>query len=345
MNMIYKYHEFGKYVEDIQIKIGYHFKNLELLRQAFTRKTFSERYNRQIPNNEVLEFYGDKALDFVVMKEMSEFYGSVKNGEPFLSMYDEGRLTKIKNALVCKETIAEKIKELGFHNLLIMGHSDNDYNWQPESIQEDLFEAILGAVAIDSNWEAEALTTVVEKMLHPKVYFENRIADKVNYILLIQQWYITRTGFYPQYHTGEGQTPSEKLCRLLLTIEDKLCDFEGRGKTKLEAEMAAAEQAYRYLEENNRLTSPIDIVGTPDLDRAINQLQELYQKRYIAEPQYDFLESHDDNGNSVWQCSCRVEGINYPHMWDAAHSSKKQAKKIAAFHVLSFFLNGEADTK
>ena len=125
----------------------------------------------------------------------------------------------------------------------------------------------------------------------------------------------------------------------MLTIEGKRCDFEGRGKTKLEAEMAAAEQAYRYLEENNCLTSLIDIVGTPDLDRAINQLQELYQKRCIAEPQYDFLESHDDNGNSVWKCCCRVERrveeIDRLYMWEATHSSKKQAKKIAAFHVLS----------
>ena len=42
--------------------------------------------------------------------------------------------------------------------------------------------------------------------------------------------------------------------------------------------MNAAQEAYEYLEEENELILPIDEVGEPDFDRAINQLQELYQK-------------------------------------------------------------------
>lgn len=50
----------------IQDQIGYRFKNLDLLRQAFVRRSYSEENGGE--NNEVLEFIGDKVLDFVIVK-------------------------------------------------------------------------------------------------------------------------------------------------------------------------------------------------------------------------------------------------------------------------------------
>ena len=46
---------------------GYKFKNLDLLRQAFVRKSYSKENGGE--NNEVLEFIGDKVLDFVIVKK------------------------------------------------------------------------------------------------------------------------------------------------------------------------------------------------------------------------------------------------------------------------------------
>ena len=51
---------------NIQRQIGYEFKNLDLLQQAFTRRSFSEENGGE--NNEVLEFIGDKVLDLFVVK-------------------------------------------------------------------------------------------------------------------------------------------------------------------------------------------------------------------------------------------------------------------------------------
>ena len=50
----------------IQEQIGYHFNNPDLLQQAFTRRSYSEENGGE--NNEVLEFIGDKVLDFFVVK-------------------------------------------------------------------------------------------------------------------------------------------------------------------------------------------------------------------------------------------------------------------------------------
>ena len=58
---------------------GYRFNNPGLLEQAFTRRSYSEENGGE--NNEVLEFYGDKVLDFIVVKLFSEWYG--RNGTDY----------------------------------------------------------------------------------------------------------------------------------------------------------------------------------------------------------------------------------------------------------------------
>ena len=57
----------------IQDQIGYTFNNLDLLQQAFVRRSYSQENGGE--NNEVLEFIGDKVLDFFAVKFLTEKYG------------------------------------------------------------------------------------------------------------------------------------------------------------------------------------------------------------------------------------------------------------------------------
>ena len=57
----------------IQNQIGYKFKNLDLLQQAFVRRSYSQENGGE--NNEVLEFIGDKVLDLFIVKFLIEKYG------------------------------------------------------------------------------------------------------------------------------------------------------------------------------------------------------------------------------------------------------------------------------
>ena len=69
-----------------------------------------------------------------------------------ISNYSESELTEIKKLLVQKKTLASRIDDLGLSNYLLMGHGDIIQNIGAEnSVKEDLFEAILGAIAIDCN--------------------------------------------------------------------------------------------------------------------------------------------------------------------------------------------------
>ena len=88
----------------IQEQIEYEFDEPELLRQAFTRKSYSEEHNGEY-QNEILEFYGDKALEFVVMKKLAEYYGETTLNGKYASQKTEGQLTELKKKLVCKRCL------------------------------------------------------------------------------------------------------------------------------------------------------------------------------------------------------------------------------------------------
>ena len=62
--------------DEVESQIGYDFKNRLLLQQAFTRKSYTQE-THDGENNEVLEFIGDKVLDLIVVKVLTEYYGEI----------------------------------------------------------------------------------------------------------------------------------------------------------------------------------------------------------------------------------------------------------------------------
>ena len=143
--------------EEVEQLIGYEFNNRLLLQQAFTRKSYTNE-THDCDNNEVLEFVGDKVLDLIVVKALCEYYGEINNRNEFACELNEGKLTELKKQLVESKMLAHRIDELGFAQYLIMGKGDKkNYVQEDMHVKEDLFEAILGAVAIDSNWDMKAM--------------------------------------------------------------------------------------------------------------------------------------------------------------------------------------------
>ena len=194
--------------------------------------------------------------------------------------------------------LAHRIDVLGFADYLLMGKGDIGQNAQHlDSVKEDLFEAIIGAVAIDCYWDTETLEDVVDTMLDVEYYLNNGFNDERNYVDLIQTWCQKKYGELPYY---EFYRTDDEVFDCTLNLSDEL-SFEGHGYSKREARMDAAQYAYEYLEDENELILPIDEVGEPNIDKAINQLQELFQKGYIEEPWYDFEETYDENGNQIEQ--------------------------------------------
>lgn len=359
----------------VQGQTGYTFKNPALLRQAFTRRSYSEEHGGE--NNEVLEFIGDKALDLAVVKHLIRIYGKMKadgsaapagsgaNGMPvgmneFVCSQNEGELTKIKSRMVGKNYLAKRIDELGFAQFIIMGEGDRKNKVEnAPSVKEDLFEAIIGAVALDCGWNLEEISSVVEAMLCLNDFFLSDTDD--NYVQLIQEWEEKVNHTIPLFwfHTWHGvetygmivptesgavfqKLPSRTIGRLKHLCDLKLLDslpvFRGWGESKSEARMNVCKLAYEYLlrEGYIKKTDIRDEIDGPSKEFAINQLEILARRGYFPLPKYDFSQDYDEDGNPVWQCQCRLEGFQTQH--SEKSSSKKDAKKSAALKMLLYVL-------
>ena len=175
----------------VQSSICYRFENLNLLIQAFTRKSYSEEHPGT-ENNEVLEFYGDEILDLYVTKLMYKETGKVSD-KGFVSTKTEGELTKMKAAIVNKKQLAACIQNFGFEKFLFLGNSYiQNKAYECTSVREDLFEAIIGAVAVDSNWNYEKLDEVCKNMLQMTTingYLEVLVNEKAHQLGLGQPVY------------------------------------------------------------------------------------------------------------------------------------------------------------
>lgn len=324
--------DLNDYLEDVQRQINYRFDEIELLFQAFTRRSYSQENGGA--NNEVLEFVGDRVLDFYVTKILMDKFGYQNDDGEFLTRKykTEGSLTNIKKKLVCKEMLAHRIDKLGFKDYLYMGKGDVNLNQQDEaSVKEDLFEAILGAIAIDSNWNPDDLENSVNFMLNMDHYLSNSFSDDDDYVALIQQWNQKENGEVPEYEFEELYDGGYRA-HLYLETERGRMHYYGDGDTKSEARAVVAEEAYDDLDEHDELFTIMDELPEElTLDNAINTLQELAQKGYISMPEYNMPEDqvYDNNGNPRWECTCYIRSHAFEET--AYASSKKVAKKYSAY--------------
>lgn len=330
----------------IQSKINYHFKNLQLLQQAFTRKSYSVEHS-EVQNNEVLEFYGDEILDFIVAKKLYKKFSKIVNKE-FVSQKNEGELTKLKSIIVSKESLARCIYASDFSKFLVVGKSDEQNEVEKSlSVNEDLFEAIIGAVAVDSDWNYETLEQVCETML--------QMETTNSYLTILVREKSIRLGFgepceHPmnwQVEKLEDFEPKNLYNTIYLGMDELRSSknpktgnseywidiggnkFKGIGNGALQAKLDADKKAYQFLcqEEIKRQFANIDY------DNPVSTLHELFQKNVILEVRYEFNEYHDENGNPIWNCKATLEGYG---SFSADDASKKKVKQEAANKLLHF---------
>lgn len=357
----------NEYLEFIQDQIGYNFKNSDLLEQAFVRRSYAQENGGA--DNEILEFIGDKALDIIIVKILAEKFGYMASDcddfdpeqeyDEFYCEHSEGKLTEIKKQLVQKKMLARRIDILGLADYLFMGKGDiNNHVEKEESVKEDLFEAIIGAVALDSGWNFLEIQSTVEIMLDPDSCLSEAKED--NYIEMIQNWNLKYNKIIPLFHyekssyqatwyypfNGISQTFNtfEDAFRAaenvkyycLMRLSESLPIFRGFGTSKSMARKAVCELAYNYLEKQGLLFSISDEIENPNKAEAINQLEVLARRGYFSIPTYGFKQKYDKNGNPIWMCECHIK--EYDTYYSSKSSSKKDAKKTAAFEMLKFVM-------
>ena len=338
-------------VKKIENTIGYEFSNSDLLQQAFVRRSYSEEKGGQ--NNEVLEFIGDKALDLAVIRIMMDRFGRItadkqwqefklSNPKYFKTKYSEGKFTDIKKDLVQKKALAQCMDRLGFNTELIMGKGDISQKIQDQdSVKEDLFEAIIGAVAVDCDYDMDTITDVVKTMIDFDAYFNGEdIDDNENYVGLLQTWcqknrYELPEYIYDEKYDGFG-------CTARVELDDCAYEEYGEGNSKAKARMAAAQDLYYELLDSGYGNNEIEAaIGEASYDESLRQINELVQKGLINKPRYEYDQEYDEKGNQIWSCAIYIDGvedsfINYD-------SKKKEAQKASAYEMILHLMGQDVD--
>lgn len=210
--------------------IGVIFKNKELLKQAFTHRSYlNENKDLNMEHNERLEFLGDAVLELVSTDYLYAKYPK----KP------EGDLTALRSALVNSVMLASISTELGFNKYLLLSRGESkDMGRARQFILANTFESVVGAIYMDSGYDNAR--DFIARVLLPKT---KEIEEKRLWIdakSFFQEKAQEKTGVTPSYKTLKEHGPDhDKEFTVGLYLNEQMI-AEGRGKSKQEAEQDAA---------------------------------------------------------------------------------------------------------
>ena len=216
-----------------QEKIGYQFKDEQLLRQALTHSSYAnEKHLKKLSDNERLEFLGDAVLELTSSEFLFAHY-------PKLT---EGQLTKLRASIVCEPTLAQCTEEICLGDYLLLGKGEDQTGGRTrKSILSDAMEAVIGAIYLDggfANAKEFVLKYIMTDIENKHLFYDSKTIlqevvqgehESLTYVLLEE--------------TGPDHDKSFTVGVLIGNREIST----GTGHTKKAAEQEAAYQALLIL--------------------------------------------------------------------------------------------------
>lgn len=218
-------------------KIGFKFKNKNLLRQVFVHRSYlNENKELGLAHNERLEFLGDAVIELSVTEYLYRHYPN-----------PEGELTNWRAALVRGEMLAVIAKDLGMEDFLLLSKGERKAGGKSRMIiLANIFEALIGAIYLEGGLKDAG--KLVEKLLLKKL---PRIIEKKLYQepkSSLQELTQGSQGLTPHYRVLEETGPDHAKRFLVgVYLGEKLL-AEGCGLSKQNAEQEAAEKALKKLQ-------------------------------------------------------------------------------------------------
>ncbi|HGJ5858432.1 ribonuclease III [Arsenophonus nasoniae] len=219
-------------IKQLQRKLGYAFKQIELLKQALTHRSASSGHNER------LEFLGDSILSFVIANDLYHRFPKV----------DEGDMSRMRATLVRGNTLAELAREFDLGECLRLGPGElKSGGFRRESILADTIEALIGSIFLDSDiqtterivlaWYDTRLIEISpgDKQKDPKTRLQEYLQGRH---LPLPSYLVVRV-------RGEAHDQEFTIHCQVSGIKEPV---EGVGSSRRKAEQAAAEQALKILE-------------------------------------------------------------------------------------------------
>jgi ribonuclease III len=216
-------------LDEIEGKLSYSFDNKEFLTTALVHRSFINEYREgPLQHNERLEFLGDSVLGLAAADYL---YHRLPN-------YPEGQLSQIRSRLVDATACAKYLQKLSISDYILLGKGErmSEGNTKP-SILADVFEALLGAIYLDSGLS----TTKSFLLYHFETLFEETIGQPTrNYKAELQDYSQKQFQKTPIYKIVEETGPEHaKVFHVMVFINEKEAGI-GIGASKKEAEQRAA---------------------------------------------------------------------------------------------------------
>jgi ribonuclease-3 len=222
--------------EQVHSRIGYSFKNRNLMLEAVTHKSWFNENSPEWFYNERLEFLGDAVLDLIISERMMNM----------VERWPEGDLTRFRSALVNEDNLARVADKLDIGAIILLGRGESKNKGRKRpSILSDCVEAVVGAIFLDSDFATctEVVLTWFEEMI-TSVVQGNGMAD---YKTLLQQKLQTEQ-ITPVYNTVSVQGPDhDRTYEVEIAAGGKVLE-RGRGKSKKEAEKEAAKNSLKVID-------------------------------------------------------------------------------------------------
>lgn len=225
--------------EDLERKISYTFRSKEILLRALTHRSFShENPERNIRDNETLEFLGDSILGFIISDLLFNKYSE---------QYTEGLMSKVKSYIISTEILSAKAKEIDLGRFLLLGRGEEKTGGRTKrSLLANTFEAVIAAIFLDGGLDqAKAFVhhfflQTMEQVVEQDFHFND-------FKSLLQERLQSIGEAPPDYGVILEEGPHhQKIFHVDIRIRNVAVAC-GTGTTKKEAEQDAARKAYDQL--------------------------------------------------------------------------------------------------
>ena len=239
----------------VQESIHYRFRQVKFLQTALTHSSYANEFAEPMENNERLEFLGDAVLELVVSEELYKRFPGER----------EGKLTRIRAAMVNQSALARLSRELKLDEHLLLGKGEEQQGGRDrDSLLCDVFEAVLGAVFLDQGFEEARNWALL--VLEGKWPQEAGPSQRKDYKSRLQE--VTQRLFHelPKYTLTRTTGPEHDKCfEISLRLPGKI-ELTATGGSLKRAEQEAARlglKQLKHLEDEKLGTEGASIVEEP----------------------------------------------------------------------------------
>lgn len=218
----------------LEERIGYKFRNGLLLAEALTHPSLGHETQQRHFDNQRLEFLGDAVLQVVISEHLFHgFRGAA-----------EGQLTKLRSRLVSRDTLKKYASALELGQYLMMGRGEDASGGRARtSTLADAFEALAGAIYLDGGLEAARKFILAQAGGDLALIAEEPV--DINPKGQLQELLQSISPRSPVYETISESGPEHEKTFVVEAVWEGIELGQGRGRSKKQAETAAAEEAMR----------------------------------------------------------------------------------------------------